>query len=257
MKMYYRAMENPMKIEILPQPDNTTCGPTCLHAVYRYYGENLPLERIIGEIRRLDHGGTLAVYLAAHALRHGFDATIYTYNLEMFDPTWFDPEARVPAIIDRMRRQMAAKDAIAYAESTEGYVDFIEQGGVLKFEDLTTGLIRRHLKRGTPLLTGLSATYLYHSAREHGPNCEYDDIRGYPSGHFVILGGYSADTRTVQIIDPLHPNPMAPSQYYEINIDRVIGAILLGVLTHDANLLVIEPAGRTPPQRHVDIHRSQ
>ena len=23
-----------------PQPDETTCGPTCLHAVFRYFGED-------------------------------------------------------------------------------------------------------------------------------------------------------------------------------------------------------------------------
>ena len=255
--MYHRAMENTLAIDILPQPDETTCGPTCLHAVYRYFDDEMPLDRLIQEIRRLHHGGTLAVFLASHALRRGYRTTIYTYNLEMFDPTWFDPEVRVPDIDKRLHKQMKAKEADGFAVATEGYMEFLELGGALKFEDLTTGLIRRYLKRGIPILTGLSATYLYHSAREYGPRCEYDDIRGYPSGHFVILGGYRADARTVLIIDPLHPNPMAPSHYYEINIDRVIGAILLGVLTHDANLLVIEPAKKPLPQRHVDIHRSQ
>ena len=28
-----------LPVEILPQPDETTCGPTCLHAVFRYFGE--------------------------------------------------------------------------------------------------------------------------------------------------------------------------------------------------------------------------
>jgi len=246
-----------MVIDILPQPDETTCGPTCLHAVYRYYDDELPLQQLIQEIQRLHHGGTLAVFLASHALRRGYQATIYTYNLEMFDPSWFDDEVRVPDLSERLQKQMRVKNAAEFAVATAGYAEFLDRGGMLKFEDLTTGLIRRYLKRGIPILTGLSSTYLYHCPREYGPRCEYDDIRGYPSGHFVILGGYRAETRTVLIIDPLHPNPMAPSHYYEINIDRVIGAILLGVLTHDANLLVIEPVRKSPAQRHVDIHRSQ
>ncbi len=25
-------------LTMLPQPDETTCGPTCLHAIYRYWG---------------------------------------------------------------------------------------------------------------------------------------------------------------------------------------------------------------------------
>jgi hypothetical protein len=36
-------------------------------------------------------------------------------------------------------------------------------------------------------------------------------------------------------------NPKYGSQYYKVGIDRLLGAILLGVLTHDANLLVIHP----------------
>jgi hypothetical protein len=33
-----------------------------------------------------------------------------------------------------------------------------------------------------------------------------------------------------------------------VSIDRVVGAILLGIVTHDANLLVIQPSqsGRAP-----------
>ena len=30
-----------LPVRTLPQPDETTCGPTCLHAVYRYWGETV------------------------------------------------------------------------------------------------------------------------------------------------------------------------------------------------------------------------
>lgn len=250
-------MQKRMAIDILPQPDETTCGPTCLHAIYHYFNDELPLEQLINEIRRLQNGGTLAVFLACHALQRGYKATIFTYNLEMFDPTWFDDEVRVPDIRTRLRKQMEAKNSPRIAMATEGYAEFLERGGQLRFEDLNSNLIRRYLKRGNPILTGLSATYLYHAAREYGPRSDYDDIRGSPSGHFVILGGYEVQSRSVLIIDPLHPNPMAPSHYYEINIDRVIGAILLGVLTHDANLLIIEPPDEALPQPHVSLHSRQ
>jgi hypothetical protein len=91
------------------------------------------------------------------------------------------------------------------------------------------------------LLAGQSATYLYRTAREHGPTNSYDDVRGEPSGHFVVLTAYHSGKRTVSVADPLLPNPMAPGQHYEVSIHRLVGAILLGVLTHDANVLVIRP----------------
>lgn len=248
-------MESRLRLDILPQPDDTTCGPTCLHALYRYYGDEVPLAQVISEARALEEGGTLAVFLACHALRHGFHATIYTYNMQVFDPTWFGPEA--PDLRERLQAQQRYKETPKLRVATQGYLEFLGLGGRIRFEDLTTGLIRRYLRRGVPLLTGLSATYLYRSAREFGPRSDYDDLRGEPSGHFVVLSGYETQTRAVLIADPLHPNPLAPSHYYTINIERVIGAILLGVLTHDANLLVIEPKKARRSAPHADSHHRQ
>ena len=93
----------------------------------------------------------------------------------------------------------------------------------------------------TPILAGLSATYLYRSVREYGPTCERDDVRGVPVGHFVILCGYRNDGNEVLVTDPLHPNPMAPERKYWVEVDRLVNAILLGIVTYDANLLLIAP----------------
>lgn len=235
-----RVVERTLQLDILPQPDDKTCGPTCLHAVYRYYGDDLPLERIIAETRELETGGTLAVFLAAHALRRGYRATIYTYNLEMFDPTWF-LSGNID-LAERLQRQLEYKRDPKIAHATHGYLEFLRLGGRIKYAELSPDLIRRYLRRDIPILTGLSATYLYQSAREYGTDVTYyDDLRGEPAGHFVILCGYKKTPRTVLVADPFQPNPMAPGGYYETTILRLTGAILLGILTHDANLLIIEP----------------
>ncbi len=240
-----------LPFEILPQPDETTCGPTCLHAIYRFYGESLPLEQVVAEVSMLEGGGTLAVLLACHALRRGYRATIYTYKLQLFDPTWLSgPGTNLPA---KLRAQMACKEDPKLHAASRAYLEFLELGGELRFEDLTTGLIRKFLNRGTPVITGLSATYLYRSPREFGPNADYDDIRGEPSGHFVVLRGYDRQQRTVLVADPLAANPVGSGQRYEVNIDRVICAILLGVLTYDANLLIVRPPERKGGA-HADPH---
>jgi hypothetical protein len=41
-----------LPVQTLPQPDETTCGPTCLHAVYRYWGDTEPLDTIIARMYR-------------------------------------------------------------------------------------------------------------------------------------------------------------------------------------------------------------
>jgi ABC-type bacteriocin/lantibiotic exporter with double-glycine peptidase domain len=56
---------------IEPQPDDTTCGPTCLQAIYRFHGDPVSLDRVIREVETLETAGTLAVLLALHALESG------------------------------------------------------------------------------------------------------------------------------------------------------------------------------------------
>jgi len=230
-----------LPVTMLAQPDGTTCGPTCLHAIYRYWGERESLRKIIARARRLEHGGTYAVFLACDALRKGFDATIYTYNLTVFDPTWFRPGVDIAA---RLRRQRDKKRDTHLVHATEGYLEFLALGGRLRLADLTRSLVRGILRRRLPILTGLSSTFLYRSAREYGPNDTPDDVRGNPAGHFVVLAGYDRRARSVLVVDPYGPHPYGSSRRYWINIDRVLGAVLLGIVTHDANLLVINPTGR-------------
>ncbi len=228
----------PTALAIEAQPDTSTCGPTCLHAVYRHFGDVIELSSVIEEIQRLDDGGTLDVFLANHALARGYRATIHSWNLEVFDPTWFDtPGIDLAA---KLAAQEQSKRRPKLTTATEGYLEFLAAGGRIRLDDLNRGLLRRLLGRGLPVLTGLSATYLYRSMREWGDNDEDDDIRGEPVGHFVVLSGYERGSRMIMVADPMHPNPRG-GQIYAVHIDRVIAAILLGAFTYDANLLVIRP----------------
>ncbi|TXI21409.1 MAG: hypothetical protein E6Q61_11700 [Nitrosomonas sp.] len=221
-----------LPVKILPQPDETTCGPTCLQAIYDYWGKHEALENIIARTRKLESGsGTFDVFLACDALSKGFQATIYTYNLMVFDPSWFAAGVDIAA---RLRQQQEAKSDHRLSYVTEGYLEFLKLGGRIRLVDLSHTLIHGLLRRGLPILTGLSSTFLYRVAREYGPNDTPDDIRGVPAGHFVIIAGYNRAKRTLLVADPY-----GPVQEYWSNIDRVLSAILLGIVTYDSNLLVI------------------
>lgn len=235
-------MTTTLHFDIRAQPDNTTCGPTCLHAVYRYFDDPIALSRVIAEVPTLEGGGTLSVYLASHALRRGYRTTIFPYNLQIFDPTW----STVPPgdIAGKLRRQYAVKRGLpGFERVTEAYLEYLLLGGRLKFEVLTAALIRKYLKRGIPVMTGLSATYLYNSAREYDLDGRvvYDDVRGESVGHFVVLAGYNRETRRALVADPFLPNPMADGQHYSVDIYRLVCAIMLGILTNDGDLLIIQP----------------
>jgi hypothetical protein len=238
------------RFEILPQPDDTTCGSTCLHAVYRAYGDPIDLDRVISEVPVLEEGGTFSSLLACHALRRGYRATLHTYNLRVFDPTWFQgPEVD---LAEKLRVQARVKSKRRLQMATRAYLAFLALGGRIRFAEVGGPLIRRSLRRGTPILAGLSATYLYGCARERGTfEMTYDDVEGEPVGHFVVLHAYDANLRQVLVADPNAENPAFRRHHYAVAMERLVAAIALGVLTYDANLLVIEP----PPGRVARDHK--
>jgi hypothetical protein len=225
-------------VEILPQPDDASCGPTCLHALYRAYGDQVPLEQVMHEVPSLETGGTLAVALGCHALRRGYRVTLQTFNLTMFDPTWFQQPG--VELAERLRAQARHKADRKLRDATERYLEYLALGGQIEFPELNRRLLRDHLSEGQPILVGLSATYLYACAREIGDQrAEYDDVRGEPTGHFVLLYDYDRSKKTVRVADPYAENPAFLEHHYDVGIDRLLGAIMLGALTYDANLLVI------------------
>jgi hypothetical protein len=230
----------PSLFEIRRQPDDTTCGPTCLHAVYRWFGDEVPFADLLRQIPTLPEGGTLGVLLANHALARGYRVTVVTWDLQVFDPTWFAP--RESGLRDRLLARAETHVGSRLRTSARAYVEFLDAGGRIEFGDLDAALLRRHLNRGIPILTGLSATFLYRQSRERRSDGKPDDVSGDPVGHFVVLSGYSRGTRQVLVSDPIHPNPLSETSTYPVKMERLIGAIYLGVLTYDANLVVIEPA---------------
>lgn len=228
-----------LDFQITPQPDEETCGPACLHSVYRYYNDPMSLQELTTQVRFLPRGGTLAVYLALHAMNRGYHATIYTCNLRMFDPTWFAPGA--PPMRDRLLEQARVKQDPTLRLATAAYVEFLDRGGRLMMEDLTLELLAQHLQECRPIIAGLNATWLYRCMRERPSDWADDDVAGVPFGHFVVLHGVDAARRTIDVADPHLQHPYPGSRHYTAGADRVIGAILLGIVTYDAKLLILTP----------------
>ncbi len=228
-----------LNVAIKTQPTNSTCGPTCLHAIYSYYGETVPLKQIIAEIPELKGGGTLGVQLGSHALSRGYEVIIYSHNLRVFDPTWFALSTQQQ--IDKLAAQIEAKKGNAKLVLVSRYYQkFLSQGGKIQFQPLSPAFLQSFLKKGQPILTGLSATYLYKTAREAGEECLYDDVRGDPQGHFVVVSGMTPDQSRVSIADPHQHHPGPEGKHYDVETYELISAILIGVITYDANLIFIK-----------------
>ncbi len=234
-----------LPFEITPQPNETTCGAAALQSVYRYWGLDLPIERATREVAHFTDGGTWAVHLGRDALARGFAVRIYTCDLHLFDPSWFWEGAG--DLAGNLRRQLEAGARTRRQDvQIRAYLDFLERGGEVGMEELGTDLVGRYIREGVPVIAGLSSTWLHRSARERweGDRSIADDLRGTPTGHFVVVHGVDSRRRTFDIADPYLHRPFPGRHAYAIPIRRFFNALMLGVVTSDAKLLVVRPRAR-------------
>ena len=235
-------VELPVAIE--RQPDYTTCGPTALHAIYRYFGDPISLDTVIAETPKLPGGGTLGVHLSVHALRRGYEVDTWLCNTQHFDPTWFRQPTDLLAKLQARGKAKGLVDDPRHGPALASVEEYLRLGGKVIWGDVTPELIGSRLAMGTPLLTGTNGTYLYQCMRETeaGP----DDVAGDAFGHFVVIAGFRSADESVAIADPLLDNPAHGTKYYRAGIYRLLAAIFLGVGSDDANLVLIRPKGWQP-----------
>lgn len=55
-----------LPVAMLPQPDETPCGPTCLDAIYRYWDEESRLAEVTGRTRKRQYGGAILLGIVTH-----------------------------------------------------------------------------------------------------------------------------------------------------------------------------------------------
>ena len=234
-----------LRVQHFLQPDDVTCGPTCLRKVYHFYGVDVTPEQVLREIDRNEDGGTLAVFLGISALRRGFRARLYSYDLRVFDPTWFDLDAA--ALCEKVHARIPYLRNAKTLRAAKAYLSFLELGGGMAFDELTPALLKEILDRDHPILAGLSATYLYRMSREREVERTSllvdDDVAGVPTGHFVVITGYEHWGRSFILRDPSEHVPVSHTDRHVVDAHRLVNSILLGDLTYDAVLLELWPAG--------------
>ncbi len=225
----------------LRQPDDFSCGPTCLHKVLRTYGDSRSFDEVSARVQREQSGGTLGVFLGQAALDLGYDATLYSYNLRVCDPTW-QGLASGP-LADKLAARATKVTQPKLRSSIEALARFVRSGGSVRLDELSSELLVSLLDGGHPIVCGLSATYLYQTPRTN-PQGGSDDVGGEPEGHFLVVSGYRQYGRHFVVSDPYRGLPMTVTGTYEVGAQRLLNAILLGDVTYDGVLLVVAPRAR-------------
>ena len=69
MKEIIGSTKSGINFEIYARPDDTSCSPACLQALYAYYNDNVNLDNRIGEVQTLEGGAPLLSFCDAMPLR--------------------------------------------------------------------------------------------------------------------------------------------------------------------------------------------
>jgi hypothetical protein len=145
-------------------------------------------------------------------------------------------------MIEKLEAQLKVKGSDEkFSLASKAYIRFLRKGGSIKLQRINSELIRRFVMMDVPVLTGLSATYLYWNQRVDPVSNLSDDVKGGPEGHFVVLHGLDMGRNTMKVGDPWHRNPFDNSLHYSVSTDILIASILLGIVTYDGNLLILKP----------------
>jgi hypothetical protein len=218
------------------QPDEVTCGPSCLSSVLRFHGIDADLSAVMPLVTRNQDGGTLAPWLGQAALGFGIGVRARPLAVQVFDPTWRGLDAA--SLRDRLALRTAALREGRLRRVHQAWLDYLDAGGQVNLGgELRSGEIIAALDRGNPLIAGLSVTWLYQVARERPADNVPDDIAGMPVGHFVVITGYAGGGDTFFVSDPWPHPPFEGEPHYPVSRRQLTQAILLGDATHDAVIL--------------------
>lgn len=141
------------------------------------------------------------------ALNFGLAATLYTWNLGVFDPRWFDG-----GLIEAIEQEMRWLDAdhLTFA-LLDRHIDLMERGGYVLSGDPSEALLLRHLGKGRSPIVWVSPDYLW---VEH-PRLMSDA---------VVVDSLDSVGHTVALI----PGGHSPAVVVRVPLTRLVGAMLLG-----------------------------
>jgi len=186
-----------LKVPYIPQRKGT-CGSSSLQQVLAYYGVKLGLDEILKDIKKYKYG-TFMPYLGLYAKRLGFMPKIVTYDVKVFDPTWFG--LLVGQIIKKLETRSREMDVPhVYRSECKAFVRYLKAGGAIEFDFIKKGRIIKELERKRPVIVDVCSTILHRKERKNRVKDKYSDTSGEPMYHAVVVSGH--EKGKFIIVDP-------------------------------------------------------
>ena len=229
-----------LKVPRFIQP-KMECAPTALNQIFSYYGLNIELKDLIKRCETKIKYKDWEYKAASVALDEGFKVDIYSTSLELFDPSWFKISRN--KLINKLNKRLKFVLKSNKSDWRNGYikywhedaiketVNFLENGGNIKFDLFNEKMIYNILSRKIPILVCFLDVNLFYCYKRKYNN-KYNDIKGMNFGHSVVVSGYKNNKFIITDSGKKCPNK---SGIYSVLPDK----LLTSILRYDGELVSI------------------
>ena len=201
---------------------DSTCGPSCLVAIYESLGEKVDKQTILNELNISDSDYTYLPQIARHMLKRNLEIKLISPNSYVFSPEW--AQLSREQVITELRDWIVLNAKNEWLLTAIHSLFFLEEGGTVEITDLTTELLDSHLDAGWSLLCLVEPSWLW-GKRKIAKKAEYDSVRGNADGHFIVV--YDR-TETEYIISDPYPTSLPGKEHtYQVDKARLITATYL------------------------------
>lgn len=210
--------------------------------IYSYFGIKVPLEKLLDDLKIDKYTGTFTAQLGLHAKNSGLQTLILCSNPYYVSPAWskLDNQTIYKKIGGWLAFELQGKNKIRknkFKKGTRFILAYIKNGGKIKIIDLTTRLIDGYLDQGYLMTGAIEESWLWEK-RKIPKTAEFDDIKGIPQGHFVVLYGHDAENYFVS--DPYPTGLEGKNGLYKVKKDK----FLVSCLFWEATLLAVNSLTR-------------
>ncbi|MBD3362355.1 hypothetical protein GF362_01395 [Candidatus Dojkabacteria bacterium] len=211
---------------IKQKADSSACGPSCLQAIYKYYGKDLKLKMILEDLHIDKDTSTYVSQLARHLNTNHLSTTLISSNPFVVSPDWKAKPKKV--VIKELKEWILhhfnkGKVENIWIKEALYLLFYLQEGGNLKISNITTDLIDKYLEDQNLILCCLAENWIW-GKRKISKVVEYDNIKGHVNGHFVIV--YDKNKGDYQISDPYPTSIENKEGLYAINKEELLTATL-------------------------------
>lgn len=223
------------------------CGPACLFAIFKQYNiNNITEEEIILMASKNSFKQRDWLYrLGIIAQKEGLKTSIISLSTSVIDLSWrklkmadllkklkkrklwFNKIKRNPKIVSS--EYLAEHELQINITELEAMIEYIKQGGFIKLQPLTSGIIKKIISQDKYIIAALDATIAFNSSRIL--KNKIDDIKGSTWGHTVIINGYNNNKLKIA-----NPSRRYTCRYYDWLDDEMV---IEAIVRRDRNVFVI------------------